>query len=320
MSVYETFAKRKRQAENADKPVIYSYDTLPRQFRVQVVQILTDTIGDPATAIFPDVEQGPNQRWAMIHDTMAKEMGEFRLVRNLDPKQFGFKYPCAAFILNTQEVDDVLSLIELAFLSVEQTAEKYPEPSPFWGTKQAPDDAISELNRRFREHSIGYQYQAGQIVRVDSLYLHSEAVEPAISLLHDQNFEGALQEFMDAHRHYREQRYKEAIANCGSAFESTMKAICDLRGWIYNPKRATASTLIEVLFNKDLIPAELKSHFTSLRTTLESGLPPVRNQAGRGAHGQGATSVDVPDYLAAYCLHLAASNIVFLVEAHNAKG
>ena len=32
-----------------------------------------------------------------------------------------------------------------------------------------------------------------------------------------------------------------------------------------------------------------------------------------------ARPVVVPDYLAAYCLHLTAANIVFLVEAHNAK-
>ena len=113
MPVYETFAKRKRQAENAGKPVIYSYDTLPKPFRVQVVQILTDVIGDPET--IPAAEARiVDQRWAGIHDTMAREMGVFRLVRDLNPSQVGFKRTCSEFIL-TEEVDDVLSLIELAF-------------------------------------------------------------------------------------------------------------------------------------------------------------------------------------------------------------
>ena len=35
-----------------------------------------------------------------------------------------------------------------------------------------------------------------------------------------------------------------------------------------------------------------------------------------GAHGQGATPRETPDYVAAYALHLAAAKILFLVEAH----
>lgn len=77
--------------------------------------------------------------------------------------------------------------------------------------------------------------------------------------------------------------------------------------------------LIDTVFSNDLISPEMKSHFNGLRSALESGVPTLRNQAGRGAHGQGSTPVEVPDYLAAYCLHMTAVNIVFLVEAHNAK-
>ena len=182
---------------------------------------------------------------------------------------------------------------------------------------QPADDAIAELNHRFREHGIGYQYQGGQIIAVNSQYLHSEVVEPAISLLHDANFEGALQEFMAAHEHYRKGNYKEAIVNAGSAFESTMKTICEKRNWAYS--RDTASALIDTVFGNHLIPPEMRSHFTGLRSALESGVPTLRNQAGRGAHGQGSATVNVPDYLAAYCLHLTAASIVFLLDAHNAK-
>ena len=106
-----------------------------------------------------------------------------------------------------------------------------------------------------------------------------------------------------------------------NAFESTMKTICDRRSWDYSSKPATVKKshrcVIDVLWKHKLIPSEMQSHFTALRSTLECGLPTVRNQAGQGGHGQGADVVEVPDYLAAYCLHLAASNIVFLIEAHN---
>lgn len=295
MPVYDTFAKRKQRAENAGKPVIYRYDELPKTFREQVAQILKETL--------PLHERC----WIWIHDTLAREMGVPSLVKTMSPGHHWRGGICFEFLHDDDDVDQILSLIEMSFRIIELDQRNH-------------EGAIAELNHRFLEHSIGYQYKGGQIIRVDSLYLNREVVEPAITLLHGAGFQGALQEFMVAHRHYRDQKYKEAITASGNAFESTMKTICDERGWDYNSKRATASALIETLFNNDLIPSELKNHFTSLRAALESGLPTVRNQAGRGAHGQGATPVDVPDYLAAYCLHLAAANIVLLIEAHNAKG
>ncbi len=45
------------------------------------------------------------------------------------------------------------------------------------------------------------------------------------------------------------------------------------------------------------------------------GVATVRNKT---AHGAGAVPRDVPEHYAAYALHLAASNIVFLVDCHKA--
>jgi hypothetical protein len=50
-----------------------------------------------------------------------------------------------------------------------------------------------------------------------------------------------------------------------------------------------------------------------LIATLKSGLPVVRNTTG--GHGQGPTPVDVPEYVAAYALNLAASKIRLLCDA-----
>ena len=61
----------------------------------------------------------------------------------------------------------------------------------------------------------------------------------------------------------------------------------------------------------------MQNHFNALRTTLEAGLPTVRNKSSSG-HGQGKETVAIPDYIAAYALHLAAANIVMLVQAHRA--
>ncbi|GAJ00054.1 unnamed protein product, partial [marine sediment metagenome] len=178
---------------------------------------------------------------------------------------------------------------------------------------QDPDDAIEELNDRFKEHEIGYQYVSGTIIPMDSQYIHTEAVRPAISLLQEAGFDGASEEFLNAHKHYREGRNKEAIAEALKAFESTMKSICSFMTWEV-PQNATAKPLIDVCFSNGLIPKALSSHFNSLRTTLESGLPTASNRLAR--HGQGQKKVTVPDHIAAYALHLAATNIVFLVESY----
>jgi acetylglutamate kinase len=189
-------------------------------------------------------------------------------------------------------------------------------PSFLASRQQTPDGAISDLNDRFREHGVGYQFEGGEIVRVDSQYVHAEAVKPAISLLNTAGFEGASEEFFNAHEHYRKHQYADAIADALKAFESTMKAICDENGWVYNKGKDTAKDLIKVMLDNELVPRYMENHLAGLRNTLGAGLPTVRNKLG--GHGQGKEPRKVPDYFAGYALHLAATNIVFLVEAHQA--
>lgn len=99
------------------------------------------------------------------------------------------------------------------------------------------------------------------------------------------------------------------------SFESTMMAICKARRWSH-PPNATAQPLINLLLEKGLIPTDLTSHFSGLRAAMESGLPTISNKTSR--HGQGPEPTTIPSHFAAYALHLLASNVVFLVEAHKA--
>ncbi|SOE91854.1 hypothetical protein SAMN05414139_04537 [Burkholderia sp. D7] len=178
--------------------------------------------------------------------------------------------------------------------------------------KITPEDAIDELNERFREHGVGYQYESSEILRVDSEFIHAEAVKPALGLLRMDGFAGANDEFLEAHEHYRHGRNKESIGSALKAFESVLKGICKIKKWNVGPNE-TANPLIAVCFAKALFPAYLESQLGSLRTLLESGVPTVRNRLG--GHGQGAEPVSVPDYMARYALNLTAANILLLMEA-----
>lgn len=76
---------------------------------------------------------------------------------------------------------------------------------------------------------------------MDSEFSHSEVVKPTMSFLADPIYKGANEEFLKAHEHYREGRYKECLNECLKAFESCLKTICQKRSWEYDDKRSTAS-------------------------------------------------------------------------------
>ena len=310
MPIFRTFAKRKEEAAKAGKPTIYSYDSLPDGFRAQVLHILRDSV-----IRLSDLD-GRREWWVYIHDALAREMGVLDIVRGHSGSRNDQRMnDCLQFLSESQDVHQVLSLIELLFKFIDIVIRQalIEHPHAYALNPQTPDDAIEELNHRFQEHSIGYQYLGGQIIEVSSQYLHAETIEPAITLLHEEGFEGALAEFMTAHKHFREGSGKEAIAQALNAFESTMKIICENLHWDYS-QNDTASKLLATLFGKGLVPSQMQSHFNGLKAVLEGGVPTVRNNFG--GHGQGAETVVVPNYLVAYALHLAAANIVFLVEAY----
>jgi hypothetical protein len=141
---------------------------------------------------------------------------------------------------------DALDMIELSFRLIDIKIRKYNEyKRNDENLKQRPDDAIDELNTRFREHTVGFQFVDGKIIRIDCQYIHSETVKPALILLSARGFEKASEDFHLAHQHYREGKHKDCIVTCQRAFESTLKAVCTIRKWTFN-KGDRATELIKV--------------------------------------------------------------------------
>lgn len=307
MGVYETYSKRKRKRDQAGQPDVYQYETIPEPLRVQIVHMWDEAIGQ--TVQHNMVRQTQDRVWKRIHNTLLKELGLFSLTdRRCDFAEEECKY----FVLETS-TDGVLDVVELSFKTIQKRAQ-------ITTSAQVPsvkaDDAIEELNYRFREHGVGYQFVEGEIVRVDSQYIHAEAVKPALSLLNTAGFQNASSEFLKAHEHYRKGRFSEAMTEALKAFESTMKYICEENGWSYS-ESDTAKPLIKTVLNNELVPKYMETHLAGVRQSLEAGLPVVRNK--NSSHGQGSQEREIPDYMAAYALHLAATNIVFFVEANQSK-
>jgi hypothetical protein len=317
MPIIDLYSKRKNRAKKGDQPEVYQYEELPLAFRRQVIHIWRTAIGIYRYEFGKIIHHENYKLWSTIYNLLDRELGlsEPCLTSSYDPFE-----QCKSFLLdNDNSTENLLDLIELAFLFIDELVRKELEKTQGYcelNVSQQPDDAISELNHRFREHEIGYQFEGGQIIRVDSKFIHAEVVVPALGLLSDSCFTGPEQEFRSAHEHYRRQEYKEANNYALKSFESTIKSICDVRGWSY-AKTACAKDLINVILTNQLVPLYLQDYFSGLRKVLEAGVPTVRNKTS--GHGQGATPVDVPEHLAAYVLHLTASNIVMLIEAHKAQ-
>lgn len=281
-------------------PDVYTYDTIPEKLRVQLVHILQDSFG----------QENRTEYYAHMHKALCREYGVFSLAPKHEQHSSTNLMSIANYLLSTQDVEHVLDIVEL-FL---RTLDSPVRESQFWrrmGTLD-PDKAIAEVNTRFREHGVGFEYVSGELIRIDSQLVHSEVVKPALQLLKDKRFVGANQEFLSAHEHYRHARYKECLVDCLKAFESTMKIVCSIKGWQYKPTD-TAKNLIEICVNNGLFASFLQSQLGSLRSILESGVPTVRNKLA--GHGQGSGVTNVTEQTARYSLHLTAANILLVIES-----
>lgn len=311
MPLYEPFHQRQRRLAQGDQPVVWQYDDLPEAFREQVIHIWQRALGRADYMPSNGIYRRDNPYWSKLQAQVAEDLG----LGTLGHSHHGPYEQCRSFLLSAR-VPEALTLVERSFRMIAARGPTSATRGPNeLAITQVPDDAISTLNQRFRDHAIGYQFTDGLLVRVDSEFVHAEMVEPAITLLHRVGFSGPNDEFLRAHEHYRHGRHKEALVEANKAFESTMKAICDARNWSY-PAGAPAQKLITVVLREELVPVYMQSQLTQLAGVLEA-LPTVRNK--EGGHGQGSVPVTIPDYLTAYGLHLAAANIVFLVKAHTTK-
>jgi hypothetical protein len=308
MGLFDLFSKRQKQLRG-DVPDVYSYDTIPQPLRVQVVHIWRDVIGDETD--YYETYRGACRAYKMIVEALCREYGVFKLTGAKEYGDRNYLSELANFVLQEQETERVLDAIELSFRVIDRVTRNYDYLQRQRASEIA-DEAVSELNARFQEHAVGFQFVEGEIIRVDSQLIHTEVVKPALTLLHQKEYLGAQAEFLKAHEHYRHGNTKEALTECLKALESLMKAICVKRKWQHSPN-ATSSALIQCCFDNGLIPIFWTQQFSALRSTLESGVPTARNKLG--GHGQGSSIITVPQHLVAYVLHMTASAIVFLVES-----
>lgn len=128
-------------------------------------------------------------------------------------------------------------------------------------------------------------------------------IKSALKLLFEEGFDGAEEEFRKGFEYRRKGDNKNAILEAGKSFESTMKTICDKKGYTYDKAKDTAKKLIEILESNNFYPSYMSSHRANLRTTLETGLPVVRDKTS--GHGQGSVVTPISDEFAELCIEFS---------------
>ncbi|GMA16120.1 hypothetical protein E5F05_08785 [Deinococcus metallilatus] len=309
MPIVDLFSKRQKRLRG-EVPDVYEYERIPQELRVQVVHVFQEALGSDSEQLRhisrPEVEL----LYAQINRSLAKEYGLFTLGKDYETN----KEAVLNFILREQGYEKFLDATEFILRVVDKVIREDWNYRSGNRVSLEANDAIEEINDRFKEHGVGYEYVNGEMIRIDTQIIHNEAIKPALALLRDKIYSGANQEFLKAFDKYKGGDNKQALVEALKALESTLKAICDKRGWTYN-STDTASKLINVVLQNGLIPGYMQGHFDGLRPLLESVATP-RNKMG--GHGQGSAVVNVSDYFARFALNMTASAIVMLVEAEKA--
>ena len=301
--MYTLYSKRMRNASG--EPEVYIYDTFSQTFRNQFFHVIEE--------LFDYLEDsGLTGVWSFIHDSFARELG----VKSLGYPHYSEKKQIEEFVEKSGNTE-FLDFLDYAFSRITLTRDMPARYVSKDDINKQITSAFVEINFRFRQNNLGYEFVNDVLIRKDNEHVHQNTVKPALRLLYESGFEGAEQEFLDAFEHRRKGENKDAILDALKAFESTMKAICDGMGYSYDPAKSTAKELIVILENNAFYPTYMNNHMTSLRTSLESGLPTMRNK--NAGHGQGAAVVNVSDEFAEYALNLAATNIVLLTKIYATK-
>lgn len=308
----DLFSERSRLAASQGQCDPYRYDEFPSPLRVQIARVAERAIGrdlrSEGTFIREHEKSSSYVLWAKIREILLDEYGKEMLSNSTHPMDdvLGyFKYHAT--------VQESCDITELLCRTINIVMDKI-HPSAFKShlITQSPDEALNEINLRLRRAGIGYQFEGNSLVRVDSNVLHAEVVIPAIQLLRHDRLAAAGAEYASAHRHYRADEYEQSLVECSKALESVLKVVCEHHGWPF-PPNATASTLIDLIMTRGLLPKSVVGHMAAIRATLEQGAPALRNSMA--AHGKGSSERHISEHIAAYALHITGSAIILLVRS-----
>ena len=292
MVLPDIFSRRKRKL--LAEVDVYNYHTCATKLRQQIIFMIRDVSKNFRN------EWDVNDYYDLLVGFIRKEIGVERLNGN-----YATSEEFDEWFRNEQIIDQLIDGIEFSARLIGYYCKRMDREKSY-------DRFVKELNARMLENCFGYQYNVGNIIQINSEFIHSEVVINALGIISNSEYVTVNNEFREVHKEFRDGNYDDCIHDCCNSFESLLKVILTKKGWSFNTTD-TASKLIAVAFANDLIPSYMQAEFTGLRTILESGVPTVRNKDG--GHGAGVNPRNIPSHIAAFQLHQTAAAIVLLAEA-----
>ena len=138
------------------------------------------------------------QLWILTYEAVSREWGN----KFLEPYLSNFIDRFESYIVSNDNYEHVLDLIECVIRTRISILSKLNGYYKFIND-EILIKLIEELNKRFLYSGVGYQYEKGEIIRIDHQYVHKEIVKPALEIIHNQAFEKVNEEYSNAHKHYR---------------------------------------------------------------------------------------------------------------------
>jgi len=303
MALPQTYARRKRRRAEEGKAKVFRSKPLGKKLLTQLSHAF-----EAIDAQFSYDEKMIDELTVVLRE----EIGVLSLAnqRELTKDFYGWWFS-EQYIPPEDEHDMRLSAIELACQIGLRKADLADRRSVAGRKLLVVRNVVAVINERMMEDGFGFQFQNDQLIEITSEFTFKEMVEPALALLANPIFAAADGEFRDAIDEFKQRNYDDCIADCGNAFESTIKVIAAQKGWNDVKPTDNASKLIDALYRHDLIPPWMQEQMTGLRQMLQ-GAPTVRNK--EASHGAGEAPRKVSKALAAYQMHQTAAAILFLIS------
>lgn len=308
MSLFDIYSKQKNGYPNS-----YQYNIVPKKVRTQIYHIWNDFFNQQYFE-----GQFKSDFYFTINKILCREEGVKSLHFNsMFITDSNPEYQVEHYFDNLQDtdVDKILNVVHVVFTVIELTPDYFKEQTRLHiNFNYSATEAIDDLNNRFKENGIGYQYLQRNIVRIDNDLLHDATIKETVYLLSNTDFANANQEFLCALEHFRHKRNQECLNECLKSFETTMKIICHHNHWEF-ANTDTAKNLINVLLKNNFLHNYHESQLNAMKQLLESQIPTIRNK--NSAHGQGIEKRLVPDSLATLMLYVTGATIRFFVQTQN---
>lgn len=300
MGTFNTYSKR-----NAESSDVFTYDNISDKLKTQIFHIWNNYFNQ----FHADNDLLKKIR-KLINETICEEEG----LKNLDIELYTIRnlsVQVENYFEKLKVTEKILDVIEITFYYIGVMEKILIERHNYHNIYYTKTKAIEDLNTRFKENGVGYEYTNDQIIRVDNKLLHKEIIQNTLNFIGNPDYINVNEEFLKAHEHFRFNKYHECLNECLKAFESTMKIVISKNCWELN-ETATAKNLINILIVNEFFKISEQSYLSAIKNLLEGHIPTIRNK--NSGHGQGTIKIEVPSSLASYMLYITGATINYIID------